>query len=194
MAFKVDKRSAKKLIRDLKKTKESLVKSAENIDKKYVKELKSNLEYIGRTTIDMFYESYDPTSYQRKYDLYNTYNIMVTEKKYEVNFSESYMKYRHRVSNSYIYDIAFLQGYHGGANSGPNHPEPGVPWWKDFSNGSRGKNWLEPAAKTSSPYQHMRKRMSDYISSIPEQKKKDFEKENIRNIENLIDTAIKMIK
>lgn len=89
-------------------------------------------------SIDKFYKGYKPLYYRRKKTLYSMYKITKGKKRVSWDFSGDYAPEVHRVSNEYIYNIAFEQGYHGGANSIDSskeeqwgkHPSPGTPYWR----------------------------------------------------------------
>ena len=129
--------SAKQIaVRDIGKIVKSMEGDFEQMASKYEKLLRDELNYIARSSIDAFYEDYEPSSYRRYGDIYNTYKIEVKRDQFEsnceVHFAPKYMKHHGRL-NSYIYDIVFEQGWHGGAIEGPGHPEPGVPWYRNLA-------------------------------------------------------------
>lgn len=158
---KVD--SEERFRRNLIKFLEDFLGTMEKISDKYEKLLRDELNYIAESTVDRFYEDYDPSSYQRYGDIYNTYKITVTRDEYEVNceidYGYQYMKH-HGDLNSYLFDIVFEKGWHGGADNGFMHPEPGVPWYKDLP---EGYDWLRRAARSDSPYEEMDYKIAEYI-------------------------------
>lgn len=94
-------------------------KALSDIDKlqsKYDKKFVDDLNDIGRQIITDFYSSYEPHLYRRKGSLKNVFKVTMTKDHvltYE--FDASFMTEGHRVENEYIYDIAFIKGWHGGA-------------------------------------------------------------------------------
>ena len=97
----------------------------EKYAKKYKNELENNIEHI----IDLFYEDYEPKSgYDRKGDLYNTYEIIAEPRKWGVRYGSEYMHFSHHQSNEFIYENSFVNGYHGGS-WGVNRPQPGMTYY-----------------------------------------------------------------
>ena len=135
-------------------------------ERKMYDEMYDYLDYICRSVIDDFYSDYmpkgsDPIFYTRQYDLYNVYRINIVSGLWEVKYDHEFMKKKHRESNKYIYDIAFINGYHGGAVSGDGHPANGIPYWRTPF--PTFDNWGRPAAISKSPYLTMEKETQDYL-------------------------------
>lgn len=57
----------------------------------------------------------------------------------------------------------FKQGYHGGADKGPDHPSPGTPYWRT---GNGFVRWGNPAVKTKSAYDSMIERIKEEEDDI----------------------------
>lgn len=131
-----------------------------NKEDKLIEELNSDLDYICRTVIDDFYSDYmpnkrtgvDPVYYNRTYDLYNVYKINVDLDKWEVEFSPSFMHFNHHQGNDYVYEIAFVQGYHGGSY-GKDTPIPRTPYYRGPY--PEYTNWTTPAKRSLSPKEQM---------------------------------------
>lgn len=88
----------------------------EKLQKKYDKKFVEDLEDIGRQIISDFYSSYEPHLYHRKGSLKDVFKVtMSKDHRLTYEFNEDFMTASHRVSNDYIYDIAFIKGWHGGA-------------------------------------------------------------------------------
>lgn len=158
-------------MRDIQDAKDKIIKLDTNINRKYKKEVKENLEYIGRTAIDEYYESYTPNLYRRMFDLYNSYKIHVTDEVWEILYDSSYMNGGHRVDKDdgeYIYNWMFKLGWHGGAVGGPNHPSPGTPWWK------LSGQWYKQAVQTDSPYERIKAESEEYLDDTIAQKQEEF--------------------
>ena len=69
--------------------------------------------------------------YKRKYDIRNVFNLDVTrDGEFIFELGHEFMQKKHRVSNEYIYDKMFVEGWHGGAHDGPGHPDPGKNYWR----------------------------------------------------------------
>ena len=111
---------------------------------KYGRQCKNALEL----SIEQFYDDYSPGSYQRQEGLLTAFRINPDG---TYDFDEGLISGYHRVSNDYLYDLAFRRGYHGGADKNNNgwyayHPNPGVPYWKMPPDYTR---WYKPAVKTT---------------------------------------------
>ena len=181
--------SEAKYQKNIRKALDIFLRDLESITTKYEKLLRSELNYIADSAIDAFYEDYDPNTYNRLGDLYNTYKITVKRNKYdieyEIDFSPNYMKY-HRGKKTYIYEAVFEEGWHGGDKAGAGHPEPGIPWYRNLGAINRAGDdyesyepsgfWLRRAACSTSPYEVMSKKMDDYISEWEEQYLDDVDK------------------
>ena len=167
---KIDRRSLGKLLNDLVNLKQKVNTTAKKIETNTKKEVRENLEYIGRTAVDMFYEDYQPRKYQRNFDLYNAYKIRVNDTVWEITTDAKYMIHTHEAGNEYIFWNSFENGFHGGAVSGPQHPNPGEPWWK-----VRG-HWFSPAAGGRvSPLNYIEEKADEYLDSVPQQMQNEFD-------------------
>lgn len=126
---------------------------------KYLKEVKEQLEYACRTSVDTFYESYPKLkelSYDRLGDLYNAFEVVVDEKKQGVHMDSSLMQYEHHQDNEYIYENSFMRGYHGGSiGTDQNGITQSEPWYRTPPAWER---WYYRAAKSKSPYQMIKER------------------------------------
>ena len=131
-------------------------------------------EEICKREIDRFYNEYSPTLvYKRKYDLKNVYNLDVTrDGEFIFELGSEFMKKKHRVSNDYIYEKMFVEGWHGGADDGPGHPDPGKNYWRtpsvnDDEHGIAAYSywWSKPAARSISPYENIINRWNLYMSN-----------------------------
>lgn len=188
---KIDRRSLDKLMKDIYDTKDKIIKLDKNINKKYKKEVKENLEYIARTAIDNYYESYSPNLYKRSFDLYNIYKVHVTDKEWEILYDSSYMNKTHRVDkddSEYIYDWMFKLGWHGGAAYGPDHPSPGTPWWK------LSGSWYKPAIQTGSPYKQIKAESEIYLDDAIIQKQEEFNDKSNAILDSLEQQIYKTIR
>ena len=130
---------------------DSVDKKIKNIDKEIFKELDS----AAIDAIDDFYYDYDrdEDSYNPKGSLYEMYRIVEEDDDWKIEYSHTFTNKKHRVSNEYIFENSFVQGYHGGADDakvfkGDPHPKPGIPYYKvppAFT------SWLRPASQSESP-------------------------------------------
>lgn len=95
---------------------------------KYGKQCKSALEL----SIEQFYDDYTPRVYKRQEGLLKAFRINPDG---TYDFDSKLIAGHHRVSNDYLFDLAFQRGYHGGADKNKNgwyayHPETGTPYWR----------------------------------------------------------------
>lgn len=104
LAKKANRTQVGKLVKTLNK----------QLDYMYKKEIE---EKIIKKAIEDFYDDYPPHLYKRKYSLRKAYKFTVKNGCYTIDFNYRYMKKHHRASNAYIYNLAFISGYHGGATS-----------------------------------------------------------------------------
>ena len=89
----------------------------EKLQSKYDKKFVDDLNDIGNQIISDFYSSYEPHLYRRKGSLHHVFKVkMSKDHVLTYEFSEEFLDADHRVSNDYIYDIAFIKGWHGGAS------------------------------------------------------------------------------
>lgn len=157
-------KSLKKLQRLLSQFGDKIDEQTNKIEYKYRKEGNKTINYIARSVIDEFYGKYDPYYYDRWGDLYNVFKVTVNSKVWKIDYSPSFMKYKHDVSNEYIYMLSFEYGYHGGAWKGKDHPEPGVPYYRTFPT---YKTWSRPAKFASfSPYTEIENRVNKYLDEV----------------------------
>ena len=135
--------------------------------KKYPRKMKRELEEIGRTVIQDWYDSYDREFYDPLMSLFNAYKIKVDDKGWDISFSPRYIQhFKHHQKTSIIYNNAFIEGYHGG--SWGKGLEKKVPYWRTpvgiYS------NWYAfPADQTFSPYDEMYEQMENKINEIIEE-------------------------
>lgn len=127
-------------------------------------DVKAKVKEIFDKWVDNYYASYSPRYYSRTNGLKNAYicevygNILVFES------DASMLGGSHRIeSKEYIFDHMFLEGWHGGANSGPNHPAPGELYWRTpFKEYTR---WGSIAASSAAPGPHIQSEVRNYFKS-----------------------------
>lgn len=137
-------------------------RTTELLNAKYNKRVKFNLELIIERAVDKFYESYSPTMYGRQEGLYTAKKITVNDEEWSFDTGPTYMTTSYGgedggVGTDYIYINSFEQGFHGGAIGGPDHPEPGVPWWKAHG------EWYKPATQGPAPDSLINPEAQNYI-------------------------------
>ena len=145
-----------------------LADSIESAEKKTNEEIPKTaapeIESASRFAVEDWYMAFNPDYYERTESLLNVYDIQPQIGAINVHLSSDELG-GHRASNDYIYEYMFILGYHGGAIFGPEHPSPGVPYWKKGFNFSE---WGKPAPKTTSAYTLMRKYISEKKDPIKE--------------------------
>ena len=116
---------------------EDLKRRAETAGKKAVTryvdhDIQRNID-IMKTVADNFYQDYEPEFYNRRETLYDLLRVKrIDFDKYEIDFDPSIMTYRNGQGGGEdnLYNTVFRQGWHGGAPSGPQHPNSGTPMWR----------------------------------------------------------------
>lgn len=116
---------------------------------------------IARDAIGDFYGGYSPRSYDRRGSLYDVPEIHASGTVVSVAFEPEVMTFRDGYGGEDgLYDQVFREGWHGGADKGPEHPSPGTPYWRAGKNFSK---WGRPAAIAPiSPLEDIRTRFRDY--------------------------------
>lgn len=128
--------------------KQNLDKIAEMVSKDLAEAQEKDVKRIFNEAVEDYYDNYNPTVYGR--DSKGLYDLLV----FESDETGSYAGYdpdnigydwfrKDGINNEsgfkqYLYDITFLQGYHGGADKiAANkeekygvHPSPGTPWYR----------------------------------------------------------------
>lgn len=183
------KRDRERLIASIKRA----IKKNQEMKIKYSELIKKELQDVGEKVIDDWYESYIPNSYWRQYSLYKAFKVSVNKNKgsFNVSFSHTYMKkFKHltgkRTSdiNEYIFDISFMQGWHGGANKGKDHPYPGIPFYREPH--PYYTLWYYAAEKSFSPYERMYEKMNEKIEEIDRQYDEEFQTKIVDDIKKHI--------
>ena len=116
------------------------------------------IESASRTAVEDWYMAFHPDYYERTESLLNVYDVQPLTGGINVHLSSDELG-GHRASNDYIYNLVFIQGWHGGAFQG--FP----PLWRTGFNFSE---WGDPAPKTTSAYMLMQKYISEKKKPIQE--------------------------
>ena len=119
-------KKAKNISQVLSKIADDLQKNAEIIAQETVSELveifKEDIKDMMNDAADAFYADYDPHMYirhKRKPTLANMYRVNVDHEIY-VELGGEFSSNKHRVSNDYIYEKMFKEGWHGGSTDNKN--------------------------------------------------------------------------
>lgn len=119
----------KKLTQNAKNVANFIKKNEEEAMQQALEHVYKDINEIFEEGISEFYDEYTPRYYHRKYALYDTYRITKTKNSLIIQADGSYMPSGiHRASNDYIFDLVFVQGYHGGAFSDETGGDE--PYWR----------------------------------------------------------------
>lgn len=162
-----------------KKTKQeqlvSLINDWRIMANKYSVRAAKQLNKIARLEVWKWYKSYTPYEYTRKRTLYYAFKITGENGIINIHFGPELMYPVHRVDKrdpSYIYENSFVLGFHGGAIDGPDHPQPGIPYWRtpapDYP------FWSYKAAHHTSPIDRINKAIDDYEIKLRNQITNEF--------------------
>ena len=143
-----------------------------------MKKTEKSFREMFRDAIDRFYQDYTPGGvypYQRTNSLYNILDTeyLGEDAGYEygaiaISFDDDKVT-KFRNGNGSVYDLAFKEGWHGGAKSGDTtvlptgtlhtpHPDPGTPYYRRMVKSRKhgrwfSVGWTRPAERTSpSPF------------------------------------------
>lgn len=125
-------------------------------------DIKSKVKEIFDEWVNNYYDSYSPKYYTRTNGLKDAYICELYGDTLEFRSNASLLNGSHRVSNEYIYDHMFFEGWHGGAISGLNHPAPGELYWRTpYKEYTR---WGSIAASSAAPGPHIQSEIRNYFN------------------------------
>lgn len=125
------------------------------------KKWRKNLRKDVLNVIDDYYNSYSPSFYDRKYSLRRFYESdrSFTDDMDIITDTPNIILGKHRVSNEYIYNKMFVEGWHGGANIDGNmlipYRKPPIAYngtSMPFADGKKA-SWKSAEQSTSVKYQ-----------------------------------------
>ena len=139
-----------------------------NLEHEFRKYQREKIEIMFMEAVNEFYNSYSPNTYVRQYGLLDVLSLQIDENgeiardgntdQEIINkmFNPSAMhKDRH---GGDLFNKVFVQGWHGGAESGTGHPHSGVPYYRTpypyFS------HWGNMAVKTASPFELLKAKVA----------------------------------
>lgn len=126
--------------------------------------------------VDEWYAFYDPRYYRRTYGLEDIAKVEIKGSGAEMYIDAYYdvsLMGGHNLGNEELYDLTIREGYHGGARSGPDHPNPGTPYYRIpvpyLSSGLPPySQWGSPAVKTPSPLDLARPKVHEAANQVKE--------------------------
>lgn len=141
--------------------------------KDWVLKAEDRIQKMFVDTVENFYNDYTPDYYDRRESMYNLLETVTTSDGLIIRFNPEAMSFRNGYAGrDGLYGQVFVKGWHGGAASGEDHPEPGVPYWRDGRD--RFRSWGLPAEIARiSPLDEMKQRVKEYEKG---QAQDDFEK------------------
>lgn len=160
----------------------------------YFYELEKIAKEIFTKSIDNYYASYSPTTYNRNYSLYNLIHIERGNDYIEIWFEPDDMTtYRNGYSGEDgLYNSVFRMGWHGGADKGnythlsngrvlrTPHPNPGTPYWREPE--PYYTSWGKSSVITESPLDEIKRSVEDFNKN---ENQKLFDSILNRNLENI---------
>lgn len=171
-----DTTGLKKIAKSAKTVANLIKKNEDQVMQQALAHVYKDINEIFETGINEFYEEYTPRYYHRKYALYDTYRITQTKNSLIIQADGGFMPSGiHRAPNDYIFDLVFVQGYHGGAFSDETGGEE--PFWRVpplTSSLPRGikpyTDWGSAATQTESPDDKIYRKLVAYDLSGVAQK------------------------
>ena len=145
------------------KIKEANKKEAEinkKLEERYIKDATKKI----RKSINAFYHTYKPIYYHRQWGLRNMFNISANNGRIKMKFDGSFAENNYSQGSDYVFNIVFLQGYHGGSDYGEGHPAPGIPYWKTPH--PYYTEWSRSAKQSESPMDLINEALDQYDSKF----------------------------
>ncbi|HAU86959.1 MAG TPA: hypothetical protein DCW90_16155 [Lachnospiraceae bacterium] len=158
ISIKVDTSGLKRAANKINKLANSIETAKNKTNEEIPVKAAPEIESASRFAVEDWYMAYNPNSYERTESLLNVYDVQPQIGAINVHLSSGELG-GHRASNEYIYNLAFIQGWHGGAFQG--FP----PLWRTGFNFSE---WGDPAPKTTSAYMLMQKYIHEKKDTIQE--------------------------
>jgi len=149
---------------------EAFRKIAYDSIREIIPQIGEKYEEIFHWAVNEFYGDYSPEIYTRNYSLYDVVEINADEEDMTISYigaPENATPFRK--GGGTVFELSFLEGYHGGAASGnytvmpqsdPDdsgftvrytpHPDPGTPYWRTphpwYTDWGRAAEWSIPPA------------------------------------------------
>lgn len=161
-----------------------------------------------------YYDAYTPEYYDRKNGLYKILDMNMDEyglvdygtesggapDEFNKLYNREKMpdgRYSKKKGMSYpgteLFEKVFMQGWHGGAESGEGHPNPGTPYYRTGKGYSR---WGEKAEKTEAPFDILYRKLTNaedtyMYSKLAEIVNKEYEKMKKDYVNKILPKIIK---
>lgn len=133
----------------LKFLKKNANKMAQEINELLAKDQLYHAKEICISAVDAFYGAYTPLAYQRKYSLYDAFDVGIRNSDtFTFQIGDEMMSAHHQ-PNEYVFDVTFMNGYHGG----PIWRTP-IPYYTEI---------LGPAMKSESPWSNIITNWTNYL-------------------------------
>ena len=190
------------------------MKRLEKLRKKYIDKCLTEIQksfnkikykHLGK--FGSYYRNYIPEYYNRRYELYKIPRIEIDRdnETFQTYYDSErltkwyriYKKLGPTLGKEYIYQLSFVDGFHGGARSGPpddgGNPFPGnkdKPYWRtppppeEFP--IRYSKWGNPAVKTRSPKMLIEDDFKNAVPKIIFKYGNQFQEEVIKKLKEFI--------
>jgi len=140
------------------KTERAVTRALKRVDRDIAKYQRDEIQRVYKETIKRFYDEYTPNIYQRTGSLYNLMSVTEDTETNIVAWDYDEKKMTPTRKNKaggreYLMDIVFGEGWHGGADKGPGHRNPGVPYYRQPPPYYRHWDRYPAARYPGSPYQ-----------------------------------------
>jgi len=125
---------------------EALDKAFKDAYAEFFKLIDAKIKEIYTAAADDFYNAYDPIFYkeERRGSLREMLVTEVTYDSFSGEFKDDGITNRRGGS---LYNQVFKEGWHGGASTGPRHPNEGVPWYRTPHPSRAKKSKIHPNKK-----------------------------------------------
>lgn len=198
----MNQQNIQRALKRMERVQNKLSKEGGRIKEEYIKRLTKEFNKIKNDTVGKkyrgWYGEYEPMYYRRHYELYKVVSLDIndTTGDVKIKYDSSKLTGFYRVTmnrylgqekgREYIYQLSFVDGFHGGARSGPpdrlGRPFPGnknMPFYRTPPSGFfplKYSLWGQAAIQTSSPKRTIERRFSKSYSEICDTINEELEK------------------
>ena len=160
--------SIDQIISALRKIKENIPEFEKQVAQQVAPIVAQEFKNIFDECIQAYYSSYSPYYYSRTWSMADAYKIKADGEFILLHSDASLIDDTHRVAPEYIFDhMFFREGYHGGANNGPDHPSPGsflYRWPTPRSGMAAYTQWGASAVQTQSVIDMVDPKVDAYLA------------------------------